>query len=201
METSPIRFSRRKSVGGTILGRWTNVETVSHTLNIPYKVNIGINDNSISNMVTLYDRWTHFYAVAYMSMFPILLYFLLVWECDVMWVITVASVRQGSASALHNKKFILLCWRYMMRNIHQSYISFYTLIHILICIWLTKIVPPVYHMKIHRDIIGKRILPFVVSFCTECLNQWQEACDFLIVSDTFMTKWTTGRMLTCLNIR
>ena len=50
-----------------------------------------------------------------------------------------------------------------------------------------------------RDIVGKRILPFVVSFCTECVNQWQEACNIWLVSDTFMTKWTTGRMFTCLN--
>ena len=40
METSPIRFSKRKSVTGNILGRWTIVETVAHTLNISYQVHI-----------------------------------------------------------------------------------------------------------------------------------------------------------------
>ena len=32
METCPIGFSKRKSVGGNILGRWAILETVAHTL-------------------------------------------------------------------------------------------------------------------------------------------------------------------------
>ena len=40
MVTSPIRFSKRKSMGGNNLGRWATVETGAHTLDISYQVNI-----------------------------------------------------------------------------------------------------------------------------------------------------------------
>ena len=38
--TSPIRFSKRKSVGGNIIGRWIIVETVAHALDISFQMNI-----------------------------------------------------------------------------------------------------------------------------------------------------------------
>ena len=34
MVTTPIRFSKRKSMGGNILGTWATAETVAHTLDI-----------------------------------------------------------------------------------------------------------------------------------------------------------------------
>ena len=40
-ETATIRFFKRKSVDGNILGRWTIVETEPHTLNISCQIHFG----------------------------------------------------------------------------------------------------------------------------------------------------------------